>query len=197
MVHSTPGAGRLKPRHRRHYLIIIKGFTQTQTRRNEDGGHCPLPIDVPLSAEDITMDYIDRKLHAEPDGELLDSYSRPVSRVVELIGPSVAQITVGANRRGGHGSGFVIRPDGCESQRRGSAGQFQGPEARPDRDCHLRSARLRVDGHGRDLVRKRTAGFQIVSNRTDPSLCADSVEPRHQNRGRTHFVRLKRRVTNA
>jgi S1-C subfamily serine protease len=65
-----------------------------------------------LSAEDMTMGYIDRELHAEADSELLDAYSRTVSHAVELVGPSVAQITVGANGRGGQGSGFVISPDG-------------------------------------------------------------------------------------
>ena len=58
------------------------------------------------------MGYIDRNISAEPDGELLDAYSRTVSRAVELIGPAVAQITVGADGRGGQGSGFVISPDG-------------------------------------------------------------------------------------
>src|ERR1043165_6216345 len=65
-----------------------------------------------LSAEDITMGYIDRELHTDADGELLDAYSRTVSRAVELVGPSVAQITVGANGCGGEGAGFVISPDG-------------------------------------------------------------------------------------
>lgn len=58
------------------------------------------------------MGYIDRNISAEPDSELLDAYSKTVSRAVELIGPAVAQITVGANGRGGQGSGFVISPDG-------------------------------------------------------------------------------------
>jgi S1-C subfamily serine protease len=58
------------------------------------------------------MGHIDREFHAAPDGELLDAYSQTISRAVELIGPSVAQITVGANGRGGQGSGFVISPDG-------------------------------------------------------------------------------------
>lgn len=58
------------------------------------------------------MGYIDRNITADPDGDLLDAYSRTVSRAVELIGPAVAQITVGANGRAGQGSGFVISPDG-------------------------------------------------------------------------------------
>lgn len=58
------------------------------------------------------MGYIDRNIAAEPDSELLDAYSRTVSRAVEMIGPAVAQITVGADGRGGQGSGFVISPDG-------------------------------------------------------------------------------------
>lgn len=58
------------------------------------------------------MGYIDRSIDAANDGGLLDAYSQTVSRAVELVGPSVAQITVGAGGRGGQGSGFVISPDG-------------------------------------------------------------------------------------
>ena len=58
------------------------------------------------------MGYIDREIHAAPDGDLLDTYSTTVARAVDLVGPSVAQITVGAEGRGGLGSGFVISPDG-------------------------------------------------------------------------------------
>ena len=54
------------------------------------------------------------------DGELLDSYSKTITRVVEKIAPTVVNIRVqGANREGrrvpdagGSGSGFVIAPDG-------------------------------------------------------------------------------------
>jgi S1-C subfamily serine protease len=54
------------------------------------------------------------------DEELLDSYSRTVARVVELVGPTVVNIRVHrANQvsqpgpeSGGTGSGFVIAPDG-------------------------------------------------------------------------------------
>jgi S1-C subfamily serine protease len=54
------------------------------------------------------------------DDELLDSYSKTITRVVGKIGPAVANIRVyGANRErrlgpesGGSGSGFVIAPDG-------------------------------------------------------------------------------------
>jgi len=54
------------------------------------------------------------------DEELLDSYSRTVARVVELVGPTVVNIRVHrANQAsqpgpesGGTGSGFVIAPDG-------------------------------------------------------------------------------------
>ncbi|CAN7686018.1 S1C family serine protease [Rhizobium sp. LjRoot254] len=58
------------------------------------------------------MGHIDREFHTAPDRQLLDAYSQTISHAVELIGPSVAQITVGANGRGGQGSGFVISPDG-------------------------------------------------------------------------------------
>ena len=55
------------------------------------------------------------------DGELLDSYSRTVNRVVEKVGPAVVNIrvhkTTGRDGRpgqesGGSGSGFIIAPDG-------------------------------------------------------------------------------------
>jgi S1-C subfamily serine protease len=57
---------------------------------------------------------------ASGDGELLDSYSRTIARVVEKIGPAVVNIHVHRARRenrggpdsGGGGSGFVIAPDG-------------------------------------------------------------------------------------
>jgi S1-C subfamily serine protease len=45
------------------------------------------------------------------DGPLLDAYSNTVSGVVDRVGPAVARIErVGGP--GGHGSGFVISPDG-------------------------------------------------------------------------------------
>src|SRR5258708_3988994 len=54
------------------------------------------------------------------DDELLDSYSKTVTRVVEKVGPAVVNIRVhhaDRERRrgpesGGTGSGFVIAPDG-------------------------------------------------------------------------------------
>jgi S1-C subfamily serine protease len=54
------------------------------------------------------------------DGELLDSYSQTITRVVEKIAPAVVNLRVhGTNREsrrgseaGGSGSGFVIAPDG-------------------------------------------------------------------------------------
>ena len=52
------------------------------------------------------------------DNELLDSYSKTITRVVETIGPAVANIRVHKtsrerqNESGGSGSGFVIAPDG-------------------------------------------------------------------------------------
>lgn len=54
------------------------------------------------------------------DGELLDSYSQTITRVVAAVGPAVVNIRVlrsgKENRRGaesgGSGSGFIIAPDG-------------------------------------------------------------------------------------
>jgi S1-C subfamily serine protease len=47
------------------------------------------------------------------DDELLDSYSRTISAVVNRVAPSVVNIRITTkNGRGGGGSGFVIAPDG-------------------------------------------------------------------------------------
>jgi len=50
--------------------------------------------------------YFDRNIRA--DAELLDAYSSTVAGAVDRVGPAVARI----ERAGGHGSGFVISPDG-------------------------------------------------------------------------------------
>ena len=55
-----------------------------------------------------------------PDDELLDSYSKSVTRAVEKVGPAVVNIRAqlasrekqGGSKSGGSGSGFVIAPDG-------------------------------------------------------------------------------------
>jgi S1-C subfamily serine protease len=52
-----------------------------------------------------------------PDGDalLLDSYSRTVSGVVDLVGPSVVRIDIrraSDNRKAGSGSGVIVSPDG-------------------------------------------------------------------------------------
>lgn len=46
------------------------------------------------------------------DSELLDSYSRTVSAVVNRVAPSVVNIRVQGPRGHGGGSGFIIAPDG-------------------------------------------------------------------------------------
>lgn len=55
------------------------------------------------------MGEVPRDLH--DDTILLDAYSRSVSDAVDHVGPAVARIEH-VGRRAGHGSGFVISPDG-------------------------------------------------------------------------------------
>ncbi|MGE0281224.1 MAG: S1C family serine protease [Rhizobiaceae bacterium] len=56
------------------------------------------------------MGYLDKDIRAD-DAALLDAYSNTVAGVVDRVGPAVSRIErVGG--RGGHGSGFVISPDG-------------------------------------------------------------------------------------
>lgn len=50
-------------------------------------------------------------LYGDNDALLLDAYSRSVSDAVDLVGPAVARIEHVGNKAG-HGSGFVISPDG-------------------------------------------------------------------------------------
>lgn len=55
---------------------------------------------------------------AESDADLLDAYSRAVTRVVQSVGPAVVSVAVGKNspnRRGeqmGAGSGVIVAPEG-------------------------------------------------------------------------------------
>lgn len=50
-------------------------------------------------------------LYGDNDALLLDAYSQSVSDAVDLVGPAVARIEHVGNKAG-HGSGFVISPDG-------------------------------------------------------------------------------------
>jgi len=57
------------------------------------------------------MGFIDQSIVPAEDGGLLDVYSSTVASAVDLVGPAVSRIErIGG--RGGHGSGFVISPDG-------------------------------------------------------------------------------------
>jgi S1-C subfamily serine protease len=56
------------------------------------------------------MGYIDKDIRAD-DATLLDVYSNTVADAVDRVGPAVSRIERTAGR-GGHGSGFVISPDG-------------------------------------------------------------------------------------
>jgi S1-C subfamily serine protease len=49
-----------------------------------------------------------------PDAALLDAYSRAVTDVVDLVGPSVVRIDIrrGNGQRAGSGSGVIVSPDG-------------------------------------------------------------------------------------
>lgn len=71
-----------------------------------------LSSEPPASEQNPTIPPADN-----PDGELLDAYSRAVIRAVEMVGPSVVKIDARhrARDRGGalgSGSGFLFTPDG-------------------------------------------------------------------------------------
>lgn len=57
-----------------------------------------------------------RNQDQDSDRELLDAYSRAVTNVVEIVGPSVVAININHGRAsshpGGEGSGVIITPDG-------------------------------------------------------------------------------------
>lgn len=60
------------------------------------------------------MGYFDKDIRADDDA-LLDAYSQTVAGAVDSVGPAVSRIerSGGPNgRQAGHGSGFVISPDG-------------------------------------------------------------------------------------
>lgn len=59
------------------------------------------------------MGHMDTNIRAD-ESALLDSYSRTVADTVDRVGPAVTRIEriVTSGRGGGHGSGFVISPDG-------------------------------------------------------------------------------------
>ncbi|HTR41855.1 MAG TPA: trypsin-like peptidase domain-containing protein, partial [Pseudomonadales bacterium] len=70
---------------------------------------------------DVDVPFVESAAPVQPaDKELLDSYSRTITRTVEKVAPTVVNIRVhktrGENSRsqegGGSGSGFVIAPDG-------------------------------------------------------------------------------------
>jgi S1-C subfamily serine protease len=61
--------------------------------------------ETPLPATDSTPLVSD-------DGPALDAYSQVVASVADKVGPAVCLVDVRRGRRGGHGSGFAIAPDG-------------------------------------------------------------------------------------
>jgi S1-C subfamily serine protease len=91
----------------------MKIANQYQGRRLE-------PIAAVMEAPADTAVALEPPAFIPADDDLLDSYSRTVSRVVEKVRPSVVNIRVhhlqpaanGAPQAGGSGSGFIIAPDG-------------------------------------------------------------------------------------
>jgi len=78
-------------------------------------------VDFVRALSNADTPFVEAPAQPQPaDDELLDSYSKTVTRAVEKIAPSVVNIRVHKARRdnqrgqegGGSGSGFVIAPDG-------------------------------------------------------------------------------------
>jgi S1-C subfamily serine protease len=106
------------------------------------------------------------------DDELLDSYSKTITRIVEKIGPAVVNIRVyGTNKvkrrgpeSGGSGSGFVIAPDGfilTNSHVVHGAGRIEATLS----DGHVFDAILVGDDPETDLAVIRINASQLVHAR--------------------------------
>jgi S1-C subfamily serine protease len=127
--------------------------------------------DVLQNNQHATIDETPVRL-SSGDDELLDSYSKTITRIVEKIGPAVVNIRVygtnTAKRRGpesgGSGSGFVIAPDGfilTNSHVVHGAGRIEATLS----DGHVFHAILVGDDPETDLAVIRINASQLVHAR--------------------------------
>jgi S1-C subfamily serine protease len=99
---------------------VSPGNTSTVRRRRIAGGVRPHPASAGQALEADRRNSARAIAAPASDEELLDAYSRAVTRMVEVVGPCVVHLSRLEQGRGGHtgwipsgsGSGLIVSPDG-------------------------------------------------------------------------------------